>query len=67
MQSSTTNSEYEFQIEDNPGSGRKWYLDKVLKIKGGQRCYVIMEEVFELHCTFLCSECYALQHVTKLG
>lgn len=67
MQSSTTNPEYEFQIEDNPGSGRKQYLDKVLKIKAVQRCYVIIEEVFELHCTFLCSECYAVQHVTKLG
>lgn len=67
MQSSNTNPEYEFQIEDNPGSGRKWYLHKVLKIKAVQRCYVIMEEVFKLHCTFLCSECYAVQHVTKLG
>lgn len=67
MQSSNTNPEYEFQIEDNPGSGRKQYLYKVLQIKAVQRCYVITEEMFELHCTFLCSECYAVQHVSKLG
>lgn len=67
MQSSNTNPEYEFQIEDNPGSGRKRYLYKVLKIKAVQRCYVILEEMFELHCTFLCFECYAVQHVTKSG
>lgn len=63
MQSSNTNPEYEFQIEDSAGSARKWYLYKVLKIKAVQRCYVIMEEVFEL----LFVLCYAAQHVTKLG
>lgn len=65
MQSSNTNPEYEFQNENNPGSGRKQYLYKVLKIKAVQRWYVIMEEVFELHGIFLCYECFAVQHVTK--
>lgn len=67
MQSSNTNPEYEFQNENNPGSRRKQYLYKVLKITAVQRCCVIMEEVFELHGTYLCSECCAVQHVAKLG
>lgn len=41
MQSSTTNPEYEFQIEDNPGPGRKQYLDKSAENKGSSKmlCY----------------------------
>lgn len=40
---------------------------KVLEIKAVQRRYVILEETFELHCRFSCSEYCAVKHASELG
>lgn len=55
-------------MEDIPGSGRKQYLGiKVLEIKAVQRHSVLVEEMFELRCRFLCSAYCAVKHVSELG